>query len=245
VSEFCKAIDAAGIRSKIWRLNLLCGGNLNAALVPLYRGQSLTGTQYGNIYDDNKGPYVSGDYTETGASGGLKGNGTSKYLDTGFTQSNISLADIHLSASVRELEASFGGENTMLGIFNATQSDFITLRQSVTSGNRDFLAATFGASGVSGSGSTSESHIIGVRSSIAFSALYRAGSELATQTATVGIVATSSRPYFVSARNNQGTANSYTAARFRMYSIGNAIDAAQAAAFSTAVAAFNTALSRT
>lgn len=245
VSDFCKSIDAAGIRSKIWRLNLLCGSDLNAALVPLYRGPSRTGTQYGNTTDTNNGPFVSGDYAETGASGGLKGNGSSKHLDTGFIQSTIALSDIHLSASVRDLETSFAGENTLLGIFNSVQTDFITLRQAVTTGNREFLAATFGAAAVSVAGASSESHVMGVRSSITFAALYQSGTQSATQTASVGSVATSSRPYFVFARNNQGTANSRTAARMRMYSIGQAIDATGAAAFATAVAAFNTALSRT
>lgn len=245
VSDFCKSIDAAGIRSKIWRLNLLCGSGLNAALVPLYRGPSRTGTQYGNTTDTNNGPFVSGDYAETGASGGLKSNGTSKHLDTGFEQSNIALSDIHLSASVRDFETSFDGERTLLGIFNSAQTDFISLRQAVTTGNMEFLAATFGAAGVSVAGASSHSHVMGVRSSITFTALYQSGTQSATQTATVGSVATSSRPYFVFARNNQGTANSRTAARIRMYSIGQAIDATGAAAFATAVAAFNTALNRT
>jgi len=47
VSDFCAAIDAAGIRSSFLRLNLVCGGNLAAARTPLYRGASATGTQYG------------------------------------------------------------------------------------------------------------------------------------------------------------------------------------------------------
>ena len=38
VSTMCDAIDAAGIRDRFYRLNLFCGDNLNAALVPLYRG---------------------------------------------------------------------------------------------------------------------------------------------------------------------------------------------------------------
>lgn len=83
VSAFCAAIDTAGIRDRFYRLNLLCGTGLNAALVPLYRGPSRTGTQYGNTTDTNNGPFVSGDYVETGASGGLTGaNG--KNLSTGL-----------------------------------------------------------------------------------------------------------------------------------------------------------------
>jgi hypothetical protein len=89
VSTFCAAIDAAGIRDRFYRLNLFAGTGLNAALVPLYRGPSRTGTQYGNATDTNNGPFVSGDYVETGASGGLLGNFSSKYLDTGLTQATV------------------------------------------------------------------------------------------------------------------------------------------------------------
>ena len=83
VSSFCRSISAAGIRDRFYRLNLFCGTGLNACLVPLYRGPSLSGTQYGNTTDTNVGPFVSGDYNETGASGGLQGD-SNKYLSTGL-----------------------------------------------------------------------------------------------------------------------------------------------------------------
>jgi hypothetical protein len=98
VSKFCADIDAAGIRDKLYRVNLFAGTGLNACLVPLYRGPSRTGTQYGNTTDTNQGPFVSGDYAETGASGGLKGNGSSKYLDTGLPGNTFSAGDRHHSA---------------------------------------------------------------------------------------------------------------------------------------------------
>ena len=83
VDKFCKAIDAAGIRDRFYRLNLFCGTGLNAALVPLYRGQSLGGARYGNTTDTNTN-FVSGDYTETGSSGGLNTQGSfTRYLSLG------------------------------------------------------------------------------------------------------------------------------------------------------------------
>ena len=97
VSDFCRSIDSAGIRDRFYRLNLFCGTGLEACLVPLYRGQSLTGTQIGNTTDTNSN-FVSGDYAETGASGGLKGNGTNKRLDTGLAGSSLSAGDRHLSS---------------------------------------------------------------------------------------------------------------------------------------------------
>jgi hypothetical protein len=252
VSSFCRAIDAAGIRDRFYRLNLFCGGTsgtavgLNSALVPLYRGPSFGGTQYGNNTETNGGgAFVGADYNETGTNGGLKG-GSSKYLDTTFAQSNIALTNVHLSASLRDLETSFGGENTIIGHYNSSQSDFCTLRQAVSTGNRDFLAATFGGvNGISAAGSSSESHVMGVRYSLTSSVLYRNGSSIGSTSSTVGTTASSALSYFVFARNNSGTANNFTAARIRMYSIGLAItDANAAAAFANAVAAFNTAMGR-
>jgi hypothetical protein len=88
VSDFCYRIDAAGIREKFSRLNLICGDNLTAARVPLYRGLSFTGSQYGNSIDTNTN-FVDGDYTERGSSGGLNaGGGGTKYLDTGVLPNN-------------------------------------------------------------------------------------------------------------------------------------------------------------
>lgn len=96
VANFCKAIDTAGLRDRFYRLNLMCGSNLNAVLVPLYRGPSKSGTQYGNTTDTNNGPFVSGDYTE---SSGLKGNQSSKYLNTGVAMTFLGTNQIHLFVS--------------------------------------------------------------------------------------------------------------------------------------------------
>ena len=97
VNDFCSAIDAAGLRDRFYRLNLFCGTGLNACLVPLYRGPSLSGTQYGNVTDTNDN-FVSEDYSE---SSGLLGNGTSKGLQTGLLRSAISSdASLHYGVFV-------------------------------------------------------------------------------------------------------------------------------------------------
>jgi hypothetical protein len=97
VTDFCNAIDAAGIRDRFYRLGIIAGSNINAALVPLYRGPSLGGTQYGNATDTNDN-FVSVDYSE---SSGLIGNGTDKRLATGLLRSSISSdASIHAGVFV-------------------------------------------------------------------------------------------------------------------------------------------------
>jgi len=100
VSKFCGDIDAAGLRDRFIRLNLFCGSDLLACLVPLYRGQSRTGTQFGNTTDTNSGSdlFVSGDYTETGATGGLAGNASrTKHLMTGVPHNTMPQNDAHLA----------------------------------------------------------------------------------------------------------------------------------------------------
>lgn len=115
VSDFCTAIDGIGtMRSAFLRLNLVCGDNLAAALTPLYRGTSATGTQYGSSADSNNGPYTELDYTEAT---GLTGNGTSKFVDTTVTLSEaVAIGadwdDVHCSAYIRSVVGSspcFGG----------------------------------------------------------------------------------------------------------------------------------------
>jgi hypothetical protein len=79
VETFCRSIDAAGLRSLLWRVSPMAGGNLSAALVPLYRSNVALGLQ-GNATDTNSN-FVSTDYAE---GSGLIGNGSSKALNTGL-----------------------------------------------------------------------------------------------------------------------------------------------------------------
>jgi hypothetical protein len=118
VSTFCNEIDRAGIRDRFYRLNLFCGTGLNACLVPLYRGPSRTGTQYGNATDTNVGPFVSGDYAETGASGGLKGDGN-KRLDTGFQVAASGSPIVprgHMSAWIQAATSAGAGRRSLIGV---------------------------------------------------------------------------------------------------------------------------------
>jgi len=124
VSTFCDAIEAAGIRSKFLRLNLVCGGNLAAARTPLYRGASSGGTQYGEAIDLNVGPFTSGDYSE---SSGLQGNGSSKAFDTGLTIGTLGTfgltpSSVHLSVYNRSTSA--GASGPSFGAFDFQGENF-------------------------------------------------------------------------------------------------------------------------
>jgi hypothetical protein len=259
VNRFCNAIDAAGLRSKFYRLNLFCGGSngsaagLNSCLVPLYRGPSLGGTQYGNALDTNNGPFVSGDYAETGASGGLLGNGTSKYLNTGLAGNVLSATDRHLSAYV----AAYSGSRARIGMTSADvvsgdPADRFYLTR-VSSSHQFYGGAyyAFGGGGVdspaSYSPTASGGFVLGSRVS-STQAIYENGAQKATAAATSSTLL--NLPVFVFAFNDGATsggsdyAQGFTAERLRGYSIGSGLTDAEAAAFNTAMQDFQRALGR-
>jgi hypothetical protein len=84
VDGFCRSVTSQGLRPLLLRVNLMCGSDLNACLVPLYRASSLSASPLGNSTDTNNN-FASGDYSENS---GLVGNGSTKRLITGL---NINL----------------------------------------------------------------------------------------------------------------------------------------------------------
>jgi hypothetical protein len=240
VSTFCASIDAAGIRDKFYRLNLFCGNQLAACLVPLYRAPTRTGTQFGNAAETNEN-FVGGDYNETGASGGLKGNGTNKRLLTGMNANVIpSGFDSHMSFSGREMGGAESGVfRNYIGAFggSAATSFFAQNNRNVDRffGMGNFNGANLGFN-------ADEPHAMGVRSASTTHVTYRSGSSIGTSTA----AATNSLPAVEIGVFGRGDAvDQLSSGRFRMYSLGLSMTATQALAFADAVIAFNTALSRT
>lgn len=244
VSNFCKAIDAAGIRDRFFRLNLLCGGTsgtavgLNSCLVPLYRSRSFGGTTYGFNADDNAGGvFVGGDYNATGSSGGLAGGGT-RYLNTGLASNVLSAGDRHLSAY--ETVRSGGVFQTFVGTDEAGSERF-TLEYGGSGSVINFGYGAYSAN-ISSSSVSTGAHWIGVNSPATAGQLYRNGTP---ETSTTQAAQTlSSRNLFVYALNRTGSPTSYYAGRLGSYSIGAAMTATQAAAYYAALQAFQTALGR-
>jgi hypothetical protein len=251
VSAFCAAADLAGpggFRSAMYRLNLFAGGNLSGCLVPLYRGPTFGGTNVGFATDTNNN-FVSADFVETGATGGLKGNGVAKFLNTGLpTNSLPNGTSLHLSASGTGLATSGGG--VFAGSFNNAGPALFVLDEfasGYSGGVRAFRAGTFAAGQfpqVTTPGAV-ESHVIGSKTSATSSVLYRGGSSAASSATNLTVTRTAF-PIYVFALNNLNNAISSgcSAGRYRMYSIGTGLDASQAAAFSAAVIQFNAALER-
>jgi hypothetical protein len=244
VSSFCAAIDAAGIRDRFYRLNLFAGTGLNACLVPLYRGTSRTGTQYGNTTDTNTN-FVSGDYVETGATGGLKGLRTStKRLDTGLAPAEFSGHNFHASAyecatTDSSFDASLGGYRVAnsAGFYigtggSATTYTFSQVNNAIDKASGDITA-----------------HMMAVQTGNRTGVLYRNGSSASTtyvgggNTSSDWSLVTWGVAVFAS-QTSAGGFSDYSSARLGAYSIGIAMNGTQAAAFYTAMQALQTALTR-
>lgn len=233
VSDFCIAIDAAGIRDRFYRLNLFCGTGLNSCFVPLYRGQSLTGTQYGNVIDINVGPFTSDDYVETGASGGLQGNGIGKRLDTGLDGSELSPGNRHVSSYDIVSATTNYSPSVLSGNALATMHGIGPWTTNLTVAYR-----TFNSVGGNVTFAVNTGHWLGNDTSTTASVLYRNGSPVAS---------TSGQPAGGSGNTEYsilGRPGEYSEARIGGYTIGVSITAEQVSSLYTAMQTFQTALGR-
>lgn len=237
VSSFCRRIDAAGIRDRFFRLNLFCGNSdasLNAVRTPLFRGPSRTGTQYGNTTDTNFN-FVQGDYAETGASGGLTGNGSSKYLNTGLPATYPPTAgDRHTSVYISTLSTG----DALIGVYDTPPVFYYELfvssdqvRYFINVGTTENLSYARSAGLWQANGTTTR-------------VLYKDGASVATGSGGIDSVSTSTRPFFIFATNNVGNPSAPYAGRLAAYSIGLSMGDTQAALYSTAMTAFQAALGR-
>jgi hypothetical protein len=241
VDRFCRSIDGAGIRDRFFRLNLFCGTGLSAALVPLYRGQSASGTQFGGTTDTNNN-FVSGDYSEAS---GLKGNGSTKSLLTGVLPGDVGGA-LHLAVSVQSDSTAV---HIAMGCDNAFDAGFTQafLDWQNVSGTRlrGLLVANNGPrwdSQVIGTSDIYRAMCTSTRATGAATVLYHNGVSVATVSPTYQTL-----PAFgvgVFGLNRKGTVVAHSSARLSSYSIGENMTATQAASYNTALVALLTALGR-
>jgi hypothetical protein len=241
VDTFCKAIVTAGIRDRFYRLNLFAGSNLSAALVPLYRGTSLGGTQFGGTTDTNNGPFVSGDYSETGATGGLKGNGSTKYLDTGLAGNTFSAGDRHCSA-YWNANAALAGNRAFIGNSDTTSNStwFDIHSRFTNAGSEAQLTQNYGLVHT-----TANRHQIAQYNGATSAVSYSDGGDKKTRdTFPLGSPTASSTNWFIFSINPSLFGGVKSDARICTYSIGLSMTDANALAFYNAVHAFQTALTR-
>lgn len=243
VSDFCKSIDAAGIRDRFFRLNLFCGGNLSACLVPLYRGPSASGTQHGNTTDTNNGPFVSGDYSEaTGLNGGSVSSG--KYLDTGLTPDTVGVATGHMAVySPNDASAAQGTSRPLGAIKSTSPQQFYSVNKAGAGSQQ--TQALWGGGAALVQATMSKGLTVYQREASNVLRHYTNGSLTATNTSNItpGACAFS---FFIFNNNIDGSANAnqgwYDA--LRGYSIGKHFTSQGVTDYYNALQAFQTALGR-
>ena len=246
VSAFCGAIDTAQIRDRFARLGIFAGGNLSGALVPLYRSFSFGGTLIGNATDTNNN-FVTGDYADTGASGGLTGNGTNKHLLVGSVLSSVDRANSHSAAYGSSLTSPATGDRLLMGAESASGAG-IVLMQTRDGGNiarLRYFSANSVTNWVDGAATTSGFIMGSAVSSTDLRAYVNGVQSGSTVTANRGTGAQTSRTMPVFAYNANGSIVGYSAARLSAYSVGLGMTAAQALAYNAAMQSLQTALGRT
>lgn len=251
VSRFCASIAAAGIRDRFYRLNLFCGTGLNACLVPLYRGQSLSGTQFGNATDTNNGPFVSADYAENN---GLLGNASTKYLNTGFDSNaaGLTTSSVHMAATWPTYSHPASSTYYALSVLNAAANDRFWIAPLSFTGNTRVdsnLGQSAPAANYQVSNNNGDTIGGGLWTASRVSAtdfrLYEKSTERVLQSANVGVYAMPATAMTVFVRWTGSAFFGYAALRLRSYSVGLGMTAQQVSDYNTAMVTFQTALGRT
>jgi hypothetical protein len=211
-------------------------------MVPLYRGPSLSGTQYGGT-TDSPSSFTSSDYAETGSSGGLQGDGASKWLSTGLAVSAIpDIATGHLSAYCASgFTGSIGGVVTA---WNTSFGDPIYMLEANRNGAGNLYyswGSNFAPPGVASGGTNG--FFVGSRVSSTSTSGYRNG--LSLQTNTTSVTPASISTTFAVFRNQTPSAGSnYFTGRLAGYSIGRGVYGSQVADIYRAFQAFQSDLGR-
>ena len=215
-----------------------------AVRTPLYRGESRTGTQYGSSLDTNVN-FVEGDYTETGASGGLLGNGTSKYLNTGFNVDQLpGAANCHIASYIRGTQ-DIASARTLVGVlFNSVTDRYrLFLQLSGSSAPNYGIQTELGKANSASANNRTNTNgglLIASRTSTSSLTLYDDAVSIGTSAVSTAET-TGASPFFVFARNGP---TEYYNGRMAGYSIGAGLSNAEATSYYNAMNTFQTALSR-
>lgn len=248
VNNLCYLIDAAGIRDRFMRLNLFCGNNLAACLVPLYRGASLSSAQYGGRIDTNVS-FVEADYVESGPTTGLKGNAATKRLDTGVLQSDFPVGSRHMAAYETERDPNpyrniIGSRrNTALGVDYRNFFYLATFGVATTYTFQTGFQLNSGAGDSTGYTSAG-AFWVGNQPTSTTKRLYKNGAAATGADTTIIAPTRESFSQYVFALNDTNVATSWSNVRLGAYSLGLAMSAAQIASYNTIMQAFQTSLGR-
>lgn len=221
VEKFVQDCKNALIWDKLIEVAPFAGTNLNAALVKLiFAGGGASALTNVN--------FVADDYAETGPNGGLLGDGATKYLNTGFNAQTMLPDNAHLSFYLRD-DVVASGNRVLIGAINVSDQYWIGALTNTQSNTRlgQVAAATLAQNMTKG-------FYLGSRSAANALKLYKDGALVASDTTAI----THSKPnlnLFAFGFNTGGVPGAYVPGRGSFYSIGHALNDAEALALHEAV----------
>jgi len=257
MNAFCNTIDSNGLRSKLYRLNLMCGNNLASCLIPLYTSTHHYNPPLGYSRDVNFN-FIESDYVETGSNAGLTSSGAdvtqisvgSKYLDLGIKPNEINSVgnipnNMHLAASVSCTPISANQTSIFYNTF--AYVDIYSFGIQLLGGVAN-LRTMIGSQGInspitpSSSGFVPLNFYITSRISTTDARNYQNGSQIgSTNTTPATTVLTAPTNPFLMYRQSAGY---YGNMRISSYSIGLGLNSTEASTLSSAISTFNSALNR-
>jgi hypothetical protein len=229
IDTFVRACQVAGVWEKFIEVGPFAGSDLNAAMVKLVYQPAA-----GSVLTNSS--FVSGDYVETGANGGLLSDGT-KFLNTNVLAT--SLPDTgHFGFYLREDISSGGNKATMGALAGSDQCWMGALNPALAVDLRYCGIVT-----ANGPAILSKGFYTGVRESTTLLSYYRD----ATLLGATGTVTGTSKPaqaIHLWGFNSSGSSAGRIAARGSFYSIGQALSAVEVGALNNAVRTLQQALLR-
>ena len=221
VEKFVQDCKNSMVWDKLIEVGPFAGNNLNAALVKLV----FPGGGSGVLTNVN---FVAGDYNESGASGGLNGDGTTKYLNTGLNAQATLPDNAHVSFYLRD-DVSATGNRALIGALSGTDQYWLGALTNAQTNIRLGQTAT-----ATLAQNMSKGFYIGSRTAANALKLYRNGVSAGTDATPVA----HSKPnvnVYLFAFNTAGTAGAFLPGRGSFYSIGQGLSDVEAAGLNDAV----------
>jgi hypothetical protein len=231
IDLFVRTCKDAGFWNKFQEIYPLCGNDLTTAMVKL---------KYASIPLVTSVNMVAADYQETGASGGIAGNGSTKYINSNFAQNNLG-ATAHMSVYLRENEV-----NTGLHYWFAANTSTPSIEQTILgSPNGAIQQGMLGGNSSTASSATAPNagFYYVERNSATDLQLWYQGAMIASSAVSC-TPAYQSLNLMLCARNANGTPSNHSAKKISFCSVGAPLNAQEKPIFFNAVQAFQTALSR-
>lgn len=230
VTDLYNTLARTGVWDRLSEVWPCVGTNLTAAMQKLKIAPT-TQTAYTNT------GFVGGDYAQTGASGGLTGDGTAKFIGPGPALSSFGI-DCSLFVAAKTANAG-AGQRTWLGANNGT--DYARIGSSNVATNViSRLGQAFNATYAQPS---SAGYWTATRADANNELLYL-GTLAVANNATVQTAMLSGEPTVIFAENGSGAATAFSPSRLTGAAFGRSLSASQVADLVAAWTAFDAALSR-